>query len=135
MPFSNRPFSYWDKFNWIKVFPLFRTILDSWKISSKSVWSREISLFTHKQNLLRYFVPRVPSFYIWTKSRCKNPVTTVYLLQCKTNFFIHLCLWGRNLSKLKNIYLGKPHLISFFFDSFTLDYIRLVTRLHWSTSV
>ena len=25
--------------------------------------------------------------------------------------------------------------IIFFFDLFTLDYIHLVTRLHWSTSV
>ena len=36
-------------------------------------------------------IPRVPFFYIRTKFRLKNRVTTVHLLQCKTNFFIHLC--------------------------------------------
>ena len=92
----------------------------------------------------------------------KNRVTTVHLLQCKTNFFIRLWFWGRNLRKLKNIHLGKPPLISkkpfFSFaytclhsprlvynrldfsrdsssDSSTLVYIRLVTRLNSPTIV
>ena len=41
-------------------------------------------------------VPRVPSFYIRTKSRLKTPVTTVHLLQCKTNVIIGLCIVTRN---------------------------------------
>ena len=49
MHFYNRPFSFWGQFNWIKVLPLFQTILDSWKISSKSVWSRKISLFKQRK--------------------------------------------------------------------------------------
>ena len=78
--------------------------------------------------------PRVPSFYIRTKSGLKNLVTTVHLVQCKTNFFNLLCLWGRNLHKLKNIYLGKPPLISKKINSFTL--VSLVyTSLHSSTLV
>ena len=49
-----------------------------------------------------------------------------YLLQCKTNFFIYLSFKEDIYEKLKNIYLGKPPLISkSFFDSFTLVYIRL----------
>ena len=104
-----------------KVFPLFLTILDSWEISSKSFWSRK----NYRKNC--NLVPRVPSFYIWTKSRLKSCVTTVHLLQCKTNFFIYLSFWGRNLLKLRNIHVGKLPLISkkFFFDLFTLVYIHL----------
>ena len=54
----------------------------------------------------------------------------MHLLQCKTNFFIRLSFWGRNLRKLKNIRLGKPPLISKIFflirlHSSTLVYIRL----------
>ena len=80
-----------------------------------------------KKNLLSNLVLRVPSFYIRTKSRLKNRVNTVHLLKCKTNLFIQLCFWGRNLRELKNTHLGKPLLISnfFFFDLLTLVYIRL----------
>ena len=62
--------------------------------------------------MLSNLVPRVPSFYVRTKSRLKNSVTAAHLLQCKTNFFIRLSFWGRNLRKLKNIHLRKPPLIS-----------------------
>ena len=132
--------------------------MDNWGISSKLVWSGKISLFRLRQLLLRNVVPRIPSFYIRIKSRLKNLVTTVHLLQCKTNFFICLCFWGRHLCKLKNIDHGKPPLTSkknfFWFvytclhlsrlvykrldlssDSSTLVYIYLVTRLHLSTFV
>ena len=44
-----------------------------------------------KKKLLSNLVARVPSFYMRTKSRLKNRVTTVHLLQCKTNVFICLC--------------------------------------------
>ena len=44
--------------------------------------------------------PRVPSFYIRTKLRLKNHLTTVYLLLCKTKLFIYLCFWGRNLRQI-----------------------------------
>ena len=140
MHFSNSPFSFWDQFNWIKVFPLFRTILDGSEISSN--YPAQI-----KKTLLSNFVPRVPSFYIWTKSRLENHVTTVHLLQCKTNFIIRLCIvtrntcfWERNLRKLKNIHLRKSLLISkkFFWyvytslDLFTLVYIRLDSSSHSS---
>ena len=93
--FSNCTFSFWDQFNWIKVFPFFQTTLDSSEISSKSVWRRKFSWF--RQNL----IPRVASFYIRTKFRLKNSVTTVHLLQCKTIFLIHLCFRGRNLLQIK----------------------------------
>ena len=76
--------------------------------------------------MLSKLVPSVPSFYIRTKSRIKNGVTVVHLLQCKINFVIHLCFWGRNLRKLKNIHLGKPPLILILF---------LWIRLHPSTLV
>ena len=132
MPFSNHTFSFWNQIDNIKVFPLFWTILDSWKISSTSVWSRKISLFKQNNFLLSNLLSRVPSFYIRTKSRLKNCVTIMHLLQYKTNLFIRLCSWGRNLRKLKNIHLGKPPLISKnFFDSLTFVY----TRLHSSRSV
>ena len=51
--------------------------------------------------LLIILVPKVPSFYIRTKFRLKYHVTTLHLFQCKTNFFIHLCFWGRNLLQNK----------------------------------
>ena len=91
-----------------------------------------------------FLVPRVSSFYIRMKSRFKNRVTTVHLLQCKINSFLCLSFRGRNLSKLKNIHLGKPPLISkkkkkrFVYThlhSSTLIQTRLVTRLHSSTFV
>ena len=143
MHFSNSPFSFWDQFNWIKVFPLFRTILDGWEISSNYPVQT-------KKSLLSNLVPRVPFFHIWTKSRLENRVTTVHLLQCKTNFIIRLCIvtrntcfWERNLRKLKNIYLRKSLLISKFFfwyvytrlHSSRIVYNRLVTRLNSSTFV
>ena len=112
--------------------------------------------------MLINLVPRVPSFCIRTKFRLKNRVTTVYLLQCKTNFFIYLCFWERNLLQIKkhlsweasiNI---KKKLFWFVYtclhssalvyicldsssDSSTLAYIRLhsstfvYTRLHLSS--
>ena len=48
-----------------------------------------------------FLVPKVPSVYIGTKFTLKNHATTVHPLQCKTNFFIHLCFWGRNLHQIK----------------------------------
>ena len=56
-------------------------------------------------------VPRIPSFYIRIKFRLKNRVTTVHILQCKRNSFIHLCFLGRNLLQIKE-HLEKPPLIS-----------------------
>ena len=102
-----------------------------------------------------FLVPRVSSFYIRMKSRFKNRVTTVHLLQCKINSFLCLSFRGRNLSKLKNIHLGKPPLISkkkkkkirlhsstfiythldSFSDSSTLVYIRLDSFSDSSTFV
>ena len=132
MPFSNRPFLFWDQFN--LVFRLFRTSLDSWEIFSKLVWSRKISLFRQKKKiLLGNLLPRVLFLYIRPKSRLKNRVTIVHLLQCKTNLFICLCFWGRNLRELKNIHLGKPPLISknfFLIRSHQSTFIY--TRLHSS---
>ena len=114
MFFSNRPFWFWEQFNpyrpnpgqsekiklnfyfhtslWCLkiVFPLFRAILDSWEISSKSVWSRKINLFRQNIFLFSNLLPRVPSFYVRRKSRLKNRVTIVHLLQCNTNLFIRL---------------------------------------------
>ena len=55
-------------------------------------------------------IPSVPSFYIRTKFRLKTRVNTVHLLQCKTNFLIHL--EGEIYGKSKNIHLGMPPLIS-----------------------
>ena len=46
-------------------------------------------------------VSSVSSFYIRTRFTLKNRVTTVHLLQCKTNFYIHLRFWGRNLRQIK----------------------------------
>ena len=44
-----------------------------------------------KKVLLSNLVPSLASFYIRTKSRLKNRVTTVHLLPCKTNSFVRLC--------------------------------------------
>ena len=92
---------------------------------------------TKKIFFLINLFPRVPSFYIRTKFRLKNCVTTVHLLQCKTNFFTHLCFEGEIYCKLKNIHLGKLPLISKkrFFDSFTLVHIRLDSSSDSSTLV
>ena len=79
-----------------------------------------------KKKLLSNLVSGVPSFYTRTKSRLKYRVNIVHLLQCKTNFFIRLCFWERNLPKFKKIHLGKPPLIS--------KKIFLI-RLHSSTFV
>ena len=98
-------------------------------------WSEaeKLACSDKKNFLLRNLLPRVLFFYIRPKSRLKNRVTIVHLLQCKTNLFILLCFWGRNLRELKNIHLGRPPLISknFFLDSVTPVYIHL----HSSTFV
>ena len=86
--------------------------MDSWEFLPSWSEAEETSLFRQNKNLLSNLVPRVPSFYIRTKSRLKNRVTTVLLLQCKTKYFICLSFWGRNLHKLKNIHLGKPPVIT-----------------------
>ena len=128
MPLSNRPFSFRGQFNWIKVFPLFRTILDSWEVSSKSVWSRKkLPVQTKKKFLFSNLGPRVPSFYKRTKSELKNRVTTVHLLQCKTNFFIRLSLWGEKYTQIKEYpsWETSTNIEKNFFDLFTLVYIRL----------
>ena len=77
-------------------------------------------------------VPRVPSFYIRTKFRLKNCVTTVHL----AHFFIRV-FEGEIYGKLKNIHLGRPPLIlkKYYFDLFTFVYTRPVTGLHSSISV
>ena len=81
--------------------------------------------------MLINLVPRVSSFYLWTKFRLKNRVTTVYLLQRKTNFFIHLCFWGRNPRQIKEHPSSEASLENkkSFSDLFTFVY----TRLHFST--
>ena len=134
--------------------------MDCWEISSKSVCSRKISLFRQK-NLLSNLIPRVPSFYIRIKSRVKNRVTTVHLLQCKTNFFIRLFFlhsstqvkehpfWEASVNIKKKIFFDSLTLVyiclhssTFVYNrldsssgSSTLVYIRLVTCLHSSTFV
>ena len=80
-------------------------------------------------------VSSVSSFYIRTKFTLKNRVTTVHLLQCKTNFSFIYAFEGEICGKLKSTHL----------DLFTLDYIRLhsstfvwvrlVARLHTCTFV
>ena len=96
--------------------------------------AEKISLFRQKIFfLLSNLVPRLSSFYIRTKSRLKNGVI---FSQCKTNFFISLSFWGRNLGTLRNIYLGKPPLVS---KKIFLIRLRLstfvYTRLRSSTFV
>ena len=87
-------------------------------------------VLTNKIFLLIILIPRVLSFYIRTKFRLKNCVTTVHLLQCKTNFFIHLCFEG----EIYYYHLELPR------DSSSLIYIRLdsstfvYTRLHSSSN-
>ena len=83
------------------VSPLFRTVLYSCEISSTPVWSRKISWFRQKKILLINLVPKVPNIYIRTKYTLKICVTTVHLLHCITNFFIHLCFWRTNLWWIK----------------------------------
>ena len=57
-------------------------------------------IFTVLMTLIN-LVWRLAFVYIWTKFRLINRVATVYLLQCKTNFFIHLCFYGKNLRQIK----------------------------------
>ena len=85
---------------------------------------KKLACSNKKELLHSNLVPRVPPFYIRTKSRLKSRVTTVHLLQCKTNFFIRLSI--------------KEHLswvIYTCLDSSTLVYICLAIRLHSSTFV
>ena len=125
MPFSNCTFLFWEQFYWIIFFPFFRTVLYSWKDSSKPDWSRKTDWF--KQFfLLINLASRVHSFYIQTKFRLRNRVTTEHLLQCKINIFIHL-FYGKNLRQIKE---NLPREVSInikksFFDSFTVVYIHL----------
>ena len=132
MPFSNCSFSFWDLINLKKVFPLSRTILNSWQISSKSAWNKAVSWFRQDIFFLHInLAPRLPSFYIRTKFRLKNSVTTMRL----AHFFIHI-FKGEIYGKLKNIHLGKSRLIlkkAFLIclHSSTLIYIRL----HLSTFI
>ena len=96
----------------IKVFPFSETILDSGKFLPS--WSEAKKLAgSDKKIILRInLVPSVPSFYTDTKFRLKNRVTTVHLLHCKTNFFIHIYAFeGETYCKFKNTQLGKPPLI------------------------
>ena len=107
--------------------------------AEKISWFRHFFFF-----LLINLVPRVLPFYIRTKFRLKNRVTTVHLLQCKTNFFIHLSFWGRNLLQIKehppweasiNIQKKFYWFVCTRLHSSTLVYIHVVTRLHSSTFV
>ena len=78
-------------------------------------------------------VPKVPFFYIQTKFRLKNSVTTVYLLQCKTNFFIHICFQKRTLRQVKEHLSWETSKRSFLIRlhlSSTFVYTRLLTHLH-----
>ena len=109
----------------------FRAILNSREISCKSVWSRKISWFSQEIFfLLINLVPRVPSSWKRTKFRLKNRKIKEIKEQLK-----------EQLSREASINMKKI----FFFDSFTLVYIRLhssifvythlVTRLHSPTFV
>ena len=132
MPFSSGPFSFSEQMNSIKVFHFFQTILDGWKDSFKLVWFRKLSWFRQKFCfLLINFVSRVPSFYIQTKVRLKNRLTTVHLLQCKINFFIYLCFWGRNLLQNKEHPSWETSINTRknFFDSSALVYICLYSPI------
>ena len=77
-----------------------------------------------KKKLSSNLVTRVPSFYIRTKSKLKNRVTTVHLLQCKTNVFICICIWGRSQLQVKEYrsWEASINTKNKFFDSFTLVY-------------
>ena len=66
---------------------------------------------TKKIFLLINLVPRVPSFYIRTKFRLKNRVTTVHLVQLKQISSLIYAFDKEIYCKLKNIHLGKPPLI------------------------
>ena len=103
--------------------------------------------------MLSNLIPRVPCFYIRTKSRLKNRVTTVPLLQYKTDFFIRQCFlhsstqikghpfWEASIN-MNSFFLIRLHLSTFVYtrlnssrvvyncldsssDSSTLVYIRL----------
>ena len=84
MPFSNCPFSFLDQFNQIKVLPFFKQI---WTVRKFLPSQSELQKIAFAYQL----VPRLATFCIWARFGLKNRVTSAYLLQCKTNFFIHLC--------------------------------------------
>ena len=113
--------------------------------------------------MLSNLVPRVPCFYIRTRYRLKNRVTTVHLLQCKTNFFIRQCFlhsstqikghpfWEASIN-MNSFFLIRLHSSTFVYtrlnssrvvyncldsssDSSTFAQTCLVTRLHSSTFV
>ena len=75
--------------------------------------------------MLSNLIPRVPCFYIRTKSRLKNRVTTVPLLQYKTDFFIRQCFLHSS-TQIK----GHP----FWEASINMNSFFLI-RLHLSTFV
>ena len=113
--------------------------------------------------MLSNLIPRVPCFYIRTKSRLKNRVTTVPLLQYKTDFFIRQCFlhsstqikghpfWEASIN-MNSFFLIRLHLSTFVYtrlnssrvvyncldsssDSSTLVYIRLDLSSDSSTIV
>ena len=73
-----------------------------------------------KKHCFATFVLGVPYFYIWKKSRLKSRNTIVHLLQCKTNFFIRLSFWGRNLHKLNLHIFRTLHWYQVFFVLFLI---------------
>ena len=101
LPFSNCPCSFWDQFNWIKVLLFSESFWIAGKFLSSRSEAEQLAGSDKKVFLLINFVPKILSFYIRIKFRLKNRVITVHLLQCKTNFFIYLCFWGRNLGQIK----------------------------------
>ena len=139
MPFSNCSFSFWDQFGQ-KGFPFSQIILDNGKfLPSRSEAEKLAGLDKRKFSLVN-LVPSVTSFYIRTKFRLTNRVTTVHLLQCKTNFFIHPHFWGRNLLQIQehpsweaSISIETGFLICLHSPTFVST--CLVTRLHSSRLV
>ena len=103
MPLFNCYFSFWDLFKGFSLISRpFWTVgkfLPSWS-EAEQVINPDKKIF-----LLINLVPKIPCFYIWTKFRLKNPVTTVHLV----HFFIHV-FEGEISCKLKNSHLGKPPL-------------------------
>ena len=76
----------------------------------------------------------------------KSRITTLHLLQCKTNFLIHLCFWGRNLCQIieypswdKIFFLIRLHSPTFVYNRLNSSWLVYVcldsptTRLHSST--
>ena len=101
MPFSDRPFLFWGQFYRIKVFLIFRPFWTVGKFLPSWSEAEKLACSDKKNIMLSNLVPRVPSFYIRTKSKLKNRVTIVHFLQCKTNFFIRLCFWGEKSTQIK----------------------------------